>query len=62
MEISSIDILILLMLDGNVRHIHTCGCIRSKDQGPHAISEIPDHATFREKENTLGWLDKLFFF
>ena len=26
------------------------------------IREIPDHATFREKENTLGWLDKLAFF
>ena len=24
-----------------------------------SIREIPDHATFREKENTLGWLDKL---
>ena len=23
------------------------------------IREIPDHATFMEKENTLGWLDKL---
>ena len=23
------------------------------------IREFPDHATFREKENTLGWLDKL---
>ena len=23
------------------------------------IREIPDHATFREKEHTLGWLDKL---
>ena len=23
------------------------------------LREIPDHATFREKENTLGWLDKL---
>ena len=23
------------------------------------IREIPDHATFREKEVTLGWLDKL---
>ena len=23
-----------------------------------AIREIPDHATFREKEHTLGWLDK----
>ena len=23
------------------------------------IREIPDHATFREKENTQGWLDKL---
>ena len=23
------------------------------------IREIPDHATFREKEDTLGWLDKL---
>ena len=23
------------------------------------IREIPDHATFREKENTLGRLDKL---
>ena len=22
------------------------------------IREIPDHATFREKEHTLGWLDK----
>ena len=27
-----------------------------------AIREIPDHATFREKEHTLGWLDKLGFF
>ena len=27
----------------------TCGVIR----------EIPDHTTFREKEHTLGWLDKL---
>ena len=25
----------------------------------HLIREIPDHATFREKEHTLGWLDKL---
>ena len=25
----------------------------------HSIREIPDHATIREKENTLGWLDKL---
>ena len=24
-----------------------------------SIREIPDHATFREKEHTLGWLDKL---
>ena len=23
------------------------------------MREIPDHATFREKENTQGWLDKL---
>ena len=23
------------------------------------IREIPDHATFREKEHTLGWLDML---
>ena len=27
----------------------------------YGIREIPDHATFREKENTLGWLDKLVF-
>ena len=26
------------------------------------IREIPDHATFREREDTLGWLDKLGFF
>ena len=26
---------------------------------PRYIREIPDHATFREKEHTLGWLDKL---
>ena len=25
----------------------------------NAIRENPDHATFREKEHTLGWLDKL---
>ena len=25
----------------------------------NTIREIPDHATFREKEHTLGWLDKL---
>ena len=30
-----------------------------KGTKPHEIREIPDHATFREKENTLGWLDKL---
>ena len=23
------------------------------------LREIPDHATFREKEHTPGWLDKL---
>ena len=33
---------------------YCCTCI--------AIREIPDHATFREKEHTLGWLDKLVFF
>ena len=26
------------------------------------LREIPDHATFREKGHTLGWLDKLVFF
>ena len=26
------------------------------------IREILDHATFREKEHTLVWLDKLVFF
>ena len=26
---------------------------------PETIREIPDHATFREKGHTLGWLDKL---
>ena len=25
----------------------------------YAIRQIPDHATFREMEHTLGWLDKL---
>ena len=25
----------------------------------HRVRAIPDHATFREKEYTLGWLDKL---
>ena len=24
-----------------------------------SIRKIPDHATFREMEHTLGWLDKL---
>ena len=28
----------------------------------YSIREISDHATFREKEDTLGWLDKLGFF
>ena len=32
---------------------------RNKKPLAHSIREIPDHATFREKENTLGWLDKL---
>ena len=27
--------------------------------GGNPIREIPDHATFREKEHSLGWLDKL---
>ena len=28
----------------------------------NAIREIPDHATFREKVQRLGWLDKLWVF
>ena len=28
----------------------------------YLVREIPDHATFREKEATLGWLDKLGWF
>ena len=40
-------------------------CYRVDAHAPlscHLIREIPDHATFREKEHTLGWLDKLGFF
>ena len=35
---------------------------KAVDESPIAIREIPDHATFREKEYTLGWLDKLGWF
>ena len=31
----------------------------SRQISNQGIREIPDHATFREKENTLGRLDKL---
>ena len=43
---------------GENRHGQILMTVRDEIQMMH-IREIPDHATFREKEHKLGWLDKL---
>ena len=48
-------ILIILRTWNKLCWIDEANCARS-------MREIPDHATFREKKDTLGWLDKLGIF
>ena len=48
-----------MMIKGTVARENRVQVCATTTEYAYIIREIPDHATFREKENTLGRLDKL---